>query len=93
MKTKGFTAPGGQEGKDVLIGERRLDDLALQWAKSSIAEGGFKSEEEVIHRQRSVDGGASGSRQALNLRNFKRLELPLARGERPRWLARPARRE
>ena len=70
MKAQRFTPSGGQEGENILISERGLNDLALQWTESSVAEGGFKSEEEVIHRQRSVDGGAIGSRQALNLLNL-----------------------
>jgi large exoprotein involved in heme utilization and adhesion len=63
LETKRFAATGRQQGEDVLVRQRGLNDLALQRAEGAVAEGGLEGEQQVVHREEQC-GWASEMRPA-----------------------------
>ena len=48
MEAEGFSSTGGEEGKDIAIGEGIVDDFLLEWAKKIVAKRLLERAKEIV---------------------------------------------
>lgn len=48
MEAEGFSSTGGEEGKDITIGEGIVDDFFLEWAKKVVTKRLLERAKEIV---------------------------------------------